>query len=176
MSLFEIAQQITDKMRLLRAKALPPAGLSLIRTPLGLDGLAGHHQGSAYLCFEGSNEILDWKVNLDFECDREGFHKGFRQSYKIARRDIWLKLFAIDIWDESFAAKTLTQARKYKEKNKSIYIGGYSNGGAIALLAALDFSKQGFKVNLVTWGQPKIMSISPSRIKRRGQATHSCID
>jgi triacylglycerol lipase len=66
-------------------------------------------------------------------------HKGFKQAYHKVRRQI----------DNKFKA--------HNAAAKTVWITGHSLGGALAVLAAYDLKKKGYKVNGVyTMGQPRV--------------------
>ena len=127
--------------------------LFIIDTARGTDGIAGDYLGLFdFACFTGSNEGLDWIINCNKRAGADGLHDGFKAAADFVLHRLTEKL---DTDVKNFLGKT---ALDFQNSQKKLYLGGYSNGGAIALLVADYYASLGFPVVLATWGQPKVCS------------------
>ena len=132
-----------------------PEGMKQIDTILGTDGLVGRYK-DAYLalCFAGSNEIMDWAINLAKGTGENRLHNGFYAAAEAAiyytQIDLLGKYYTNRLENDKFLGEKVLEL-----DGEKIYIGGYSNGAAIAALVAARLSLCGFNVVLATWGQPK---------------------
>ena len=130
-----------------------------IDTCLGLDGIVGRHENEYYVCLAGSNEWKDWKINCELFPDRSGFHAGFNKSFLDGKKQILKALFpelsSSDLTDKYCLTGI---ANEFRDKKLSLNIGGFSNGAAVAVVASIFFYELEFPVNLVTWGQPKVLT------------------
>lgn len=127
-----------------------------VDTKFGTDGLVGNYQGKKIACFAGSNEPVDWLVNILKTTNDQGIHSGFDLAFNLVLPEVQYKLLGFYTSD----LVTNTQALRdlnYKDQI-CLNLGGFSNGSAIACLLAAYFANAGIKVNLCTWGQPKLFS------------------
>lgn len=135
--------------------------LTEIDTPLGTDGLTGKMKDNSLIaCFAGSNEFTDWLINFAKKAGKDGLHDGFKAASHLAL------LYAQEFWFNQAARISPKENLKFLKEVvkgsefKNIYLGGYSNGAAIATLMAGYLANAGFDVILATWGQPKIANFS----------------
>ncbi|TID18915.1 Mitochondrial distribution and morphology protein 10 [Venturia nashicola] len=98
------------------------------------------------VAFRGSESRLNWKmnfevslVNVDF-CQNCQASQGFWKSWTESRGPI---------------IAALTASQKLYPQNR-IVVTGHSLGGAVATLAAGALRKTGFKVDLYTYGSPRV--------------------
>lgn len=132
----------------------------------GIQGFFKYEELVLTICFFGSNEPKDWLLNLNFFSENN-YHKGIAKGYMSIRKQLWSKVFDLDTKDPNFRKKAKIKGYIQDGMRINLQVIGYSLGGAIALLAALELSNFGFKVNLITFGQPKIIKRLPkiNRIK-----------
>lgn len=147
-----------DMMDLPDLSRSPYAFMQRIDAPLGFDGFAGiSPSGDRFLVGQGSNEWLDWIVNFDKYANDQGYHPGFQKSLELSLREI-NKLIIPELLGEGSEEIILSKlAKRMKAEEKWFYIGGFSNGGAVAVLLAERLAANGLPVRLATWGQPKVM-------------------
>lgn len=93
--------------------------------------------------FKGTDEWKDWGVNLRFlhKEDKSNWesHNGFRESAESFEKEIARKI-------------------KYTDPKKEISFVGYSLGGAIAIISAINFTRkyENRKFKCITFGQPRV--------------------
>ena len=98
--------------------------------------------GDDYLSFAGSRELVDWIRDADAVLVPAPWgypgkvHRGFLRASE-------------DVWDDVLEVLPV---------NDPIYIGGHSFGGAVAVLVAARLAQIGRKVEVVTFGCPKVGS------------------
>lgn len=126
---------------------------------LGLDGIVGQHHDEYYVCLAGSNEWKDWKVNFQLLGNKKGYHSGFAKSFLDGKEQILKGLFPnLDLEREDLDECLRNIGKQFTESNTYLNIAGFSNGAAVAVIVAIFFASRGFKVNCVTWGQPKALT------------------
>lgn len=102
------------------------------------------HQNYICLVFRGTDEVLDWKDNVDTFPTKAlfgDFHRGFWRSFN----DVWGSL--------------ATELQKVQQhKIRPVFLTGHSLGGAMAMAAAAHFvhHDQPF-TSLYTFGQPRLL-------------------
>ncbi|XP_046858556.1 mono- and diacylglycerol lipase-like [Xenia sp. Carnegie-2017] len=95
--------------------------------------------------FQGSDGPLDWFRNLKFfkqrysSCQRCKIHTGFFEAYSPLRDEMLKKV-------NNF----------YQEHPKKVLVTGYSLGGAMATLAAVDLVNARYTVDLITFGSSRV--------------------
>ncbi|KAH8697777.1 Alpha/Beta hydrolase protein [Talaromyces proteolyticus] len=99
------------------------------------------------LSFRGSKTISNWLTNLDFTltdasslCDGCEAHKGFLEAWQSVSEKI-----------ESELSAAIAENKDY-----GIVVTGHSLGAALATLAAVELRNQGDKVDLYTYGCPRV--------------------
>ena len=120
----------------------------LPRDKSGARGYLADHGDFLLLVFRGSESKEDYKSNAAFyqspapdflKVPGGWIHDGIKTTYRQLR------------------AELLKSYQDFGGKSKPLYITGHSRGGALAVLAALDFANQGGKIgSIYTFGQPKI--------------------
>ena len=129
----------------------------------GIQGAFWYDHGSAsfadrnniYLAFAGTNELKDWGINLNIWGDKN-YHQGIAKAHYLIRPQVWDKAIGIPLSDPSFKRKVETTSKLTGMMNRLLLVTGYSLGGAVATLTALDLANHGFKVHLVTFGEPRV--------------------
>lgn len=103
------------------------------------------HRDGPILAFRGTENVQDWKTNLDggFTALRDGVlvREGFA--------DAWISVF-----DE---VKNWAARMRGRDPEFRLRITGHSLGGALATVAALDLAPHSDKITLVTFGAPRCM-------------------
>lgn len=128
---------------------------SLIDTALGTDGILLKESNTIIIALAGSNETMDWLINIGANTNKKGIHTNFYKTAEV----LWYRVIGEILPQSRKLDKESTdnyvRAAAYHHNNLQIYCAGYSNGAAIANLLALQFYNVGFKnINLVTWGEP----------------------
>lgn len=121
-----------------------------LASSLGIEGFITQDEVAPYrirIAITGTNAWQDWKVNLNFLPNNQGYHQGFWTGYLSIRKKIWNALGC-----EWGTTKFLEQAKAIKYP---ITVSGHSLGGAIAQRASIDLAGRGLDVTLITFGQPK---------------------
>lgn len=105
----------------------------------GTQALGYLRNGFRCVVFRGTQEAEDWVTDLQsFYWSSPPVHFGFQRSWDAVQKDVtgWLKA---------------TPAA-----NGGVYLCGHSLGGAIATIAALDWTRQGGEVEqVITFGSPR---------------------
>lgn len=128
---------------------------SLIDTALGTDGLFVREQNTITIALAGSNELIDWVVNIGKAADNTGIHDGFAKTANL----LWLLVIKKLLPQlKTVSSEELINTAKnfdWHHNNLTINCVGYSNGAAIANLLAYRLCYSGFKnINLITLGEP----------------------
>lgn len=128
----------------------------------GFSSVKGYSKNSAqailvehkeYLCmvFRGTDEIADWLDNINAFPEHVlfgKFHRGFWNSVE-------------DIWKDIYGDYT----ELFSKKRRPLFLAGHSLGGAMATVAAARLIDKDLPfVSVYTFGQPRVMSRSTSRI------------
>lgn len=121
----------------------------------GIQGAFWYDRNNIYLAFAGTNELKDWGINLNIWGDKN-YHQGIAKAHYLIRPQVWDKAIGIPLSDPSFKSKVETTSKLTGMMNRLLLVTGYSLGGAIATLTALDLANHGFKVYLVTFGEPRV--------------------
>ncbi|XP_046857527.1 putative lipase LIH1 [Xenia sp. Carnegie-2017] len=109
-------------------------------------GFVKYEGNKIVVSFQGSNDLTDWYRNLKFfkqrysGCEDCKVHIGFFQSYNALKEQMLEKVSALS--DEHSDARVL--------------VTGHSLGGAMATLAAVDLVNAGHRVDLITFGSPRV--------------------
>lgn len=74
-------------------------------------------------------------------------------------------MFGVDIDWQDFKTRVRSMPNWDCYHNMNIVLSGHSLGGAIALLTALELSNFGFNLQLITFGQPRILAVVPKSNK-----------
>ena len=110
------------------------------------------------VCFNGSNDLEDWKTNFNFQTFNQGIvkvHPGFAKGYKSIKKEL-----EIDSICQHLPTYTGTNSSEVKIK-----LFGHSAGGAIAVLAGLDLANKGFdNVRVYTFGSPAVGNLTHANI------------
>ena len=117
---------------------------------LDLDYTILHEDGKVYLLFQSTHSALDWIINVLSCIPLLNRALGWQMVYLFNRKAIFDGL------------------KEYMEKSgcRVAVVAGHSYGGAIAVYAGMDFSREtGIKPELVTFGAPKVLlaGIAPER-------------
>lgn len=126
---------------------------------------------SICIAIRGSDDLQDWIDNLEassVSIPKVGrIHEGFADSFfgcksKTKYRVKWLwkcipyiKRYKRDSFDGLFQVLDKEFVKVYSN-NKKLIITGHSKGGALAELLALKYSQLGYKLDLYTYGCPKV--------------------
>jgi len=109
------------------------------------------------ICFRGTQEIADWKTNLMLSGKRISsytnnghVHSGFHNAWNSARPNIEEYL---DSHQSSFS-----KGNNNVELCHQVLIGGHSLGGALALIAGIEWKDKYGILGVFTFGQPKVYS------------------
>ena len=96
------------------------------------------------LGFRGTNQGKDWIANLDARKNDTGTcHNGFHRHYR------------------KFDPKMTKLMKFFTDQygSKPVCFTGHSLGGAVAVLAALDFMPVGYSITAYTFGAPRVLSL-----------------
>lgn len=101
-------------------------------------GLACVYEGRAWIALRGTDEFDDWTLNVLF---LPFTHPGFRAAWGMLE------------------AETRAYAKEIAKAAEGLVVTGHSLGGAMAFLAAADFSADGLPIEaVVTFGAPRVGS------------------
>ncbi len=127
-------------------------------------GILVEHKKYFAIAFRGTDELSDWKDNLDLipqevllkdskEASLKGyFHKGFWD----ATNDIWQDLF---LSYQQRQAEDRKNRQTLKKPVRSLFLTGHSLGGAMATIAAAKLLQQDTPfISAYTFGQPRAMT------------------
>lgn len=95
-----------------------------------------------FIYFQGSSSVKDWLVNFNYPI----------KPYRNMKDGIWLAHGGFVKAYKNIRSKVIELA----EKADKIYISGYSQGGAYALLAHEDLSFYDMSVETITYAAPKV--------------------
>ena len=135
-----------------RCLSTPASNLIVVENPgLGAFGFAAYSSrlGAIVMSFRGSNNFVDWLVNLSTKkiyyggsCSGCKVHSGFAYAYLSVRNQIRSAILQL----------------QSRYPSAPIYATGHSLGGAMAMLfGVLYLDNYGTQVNLVyTFGQPRV--------------------
>lgn len=124
--------------------------------PYFVDNLEAYlveYQDVRILVFRGTDDLSDWKVNLNAiytTSELGSVHKGFYEAY-------------VKLWEEIKDNFVLSS-------DKPLYITGHSLGGALATIASVHFTKYNIPfVATYTYGQPKVFRESTIYVRKASQ-------
>lgn len=132
-------------MRLARASAEaysgPFDGKTVIRIA-GLDLLATiEREGDeALVAFRGTASLQNWRIDLQAAMNGDGEHRGFVNAWVMLRAPVLKAVADLEAAGTPF---------------KRVWFTGHSLGGALALLAAADYSDC-LEAGCYTFGQPRV--------------------
>lgn len=91
----------------------------------------------SFVVLRGSHSPENWRANLDYHFNNAGIHRGIANLERIVRRSV----------------------TRFLPRNKPIYMGGHSLGGAIAILCAFWLNHKNFEIkNVYTFGSPRFVN------------------